>query len=356
MDNIINELWMFGENAYNLRQPTFLFFITVFVVGIILFLWSLWDTATESFDNAFYAVRNTFSVLWMTICFIISYNNFCTSNMAPQQRPLHIQLEPLNHFVNIDLFGVGVVGAVGGGHPQEAGPNDTQNVHDTTVQAHIIEAVNKLKNRVPTPQISTTDTVAQIKHYILTEYEGDDTVKENALYSIKKINKYNGIIGNLNMNELEVLQLVWNRILDPINKDRAKTLKENLVLQLADVVYNGEEIYCVQGRVTRVIQSLEHADIEEVVTLKPLWAIKEEIANFFPRYRNNYIAQLSKRAQYLCNECVNPTPKEQLFIDKVNKSISSGIRKRLIIRYVESKLITLKKFQEITDPFFAEFV
>lgn len=352
MDDFMNEISAFVDNAYNFRQPTLLIIIAVSIFVIAYCFIPLCEYAAESFGNTLFIIR----AAWFYVCLmgylIVTYNGFCSPVQHPQW--VRIQVEPANHAVDINLFGLGL--GFGGAQPDDVrGPDDTQNVHDSSIQAHIIETVNKLKEKVKKPSISSADTLSQIKNYILTEYKGNNNTKENALYSIKKINRYRGIIGNLNMNEIDVLQLVWNRITDPVNKEHSKTLKENLVLQLADIVYNEEELYCVQGRVTRIIQSLEHADAEDIVTLKPLWVVKDEIASFFSKYRTNYISQLSKKGQYLCNECINPTQKEQQFVAKVNKSISSGIRKRLTIRYVDSKLITMKQFQTITDPFFAEF-
>ena len=107
--------------------------------------------------------------------------------------------------------------------------NDNQNVHDSTIQTHIINCVNKLKEDKYKGKLHLTndELINEIKHFIFTSYNGANKIKENALNTLNKMLKINGNIAKLNMSENEILKLVWNRIHNPINKQREQIIKEN---------------------------------------------------------------------------------------------------------------------------------
>lgn len=240
------------------------------------------------------------------------------------------------------------IGAGIGGGPAH---DDRQNVHDTSIQAHIREAVQCLSEKQTAAQISTPNTVGQIRHFIMDGSSLSDDVRERALSALRLIVKQNGIIVSIGKNELDVLKLVWNRIMHPVNEQQRKTLQDNLVLQLSDSMQTDSIAYCIQGRVTRIIQSLEHADAEAIVNLKPLWAIKEEIATFFSNYQQKFIARLKPSVQRVYNQVIDPSPIETALINRINKKLSTGIRKRLFRKYVEHGLLSQKQFDDVTAPY-----
>src|SRR3989338_11013187 len=106
--------------------------------------------------------------------------------------------------------------------------HDTQNVHDTGVQLHIREAFKLLEEKTALT-ISKEDTLKQITNYIFNEYNGKVQNKERAFQCIIAMKKTNGYITNIQKSELDVLQLVWNRICAAVNKNNATSLKENLI-------------------------------------------------------------------------------------------------------------------------------
>jgi len=360
MDILIRELKQFSVNVYNLRHLLLLVPIIIFIALPLYFYSYLCDYCCSSFSNAFFMLRLTWFYIILLSTLITSYNHICTPEPG---LGLGLGLGPVMNFQfePFMLFGINQIhegrGAGAGAGAVAGGAEDQQNVHDSLVQAHIIETVNKLKltTATSTSKLNISETLTQIRNYILNGYKGSDEVREKALISLKKINRLRGIIVNLNMNEMEILRLVWNRINDQINSKNLETLKDNIVVQLADITYDADDkIYCVQGRVSRLLQSLEMADAENIINLKPMWVIKDGISSFFAKYRDNYIKQLSKKAQYLCNEALNLSVKDQQFVNRVNKKIADGIRKRLIIRYVNSKLLTQQQFNDLTEPYFNE--
>jgi len=132
--------------------------------------------------------------------------------------------------------------------------------------------------------------------------------------------------------------MIWQRINSDINTNIVQTLKENLVLNLADCMQNNGLSYCVTGRVARIISTLEQADAEGIVNLKPLWAIKEEISSFYSKYREKFLAKLPKTMHDAYEE-VEPTDKQERIAEYLKNRMISGIESRLRKRYVETKLV-----------------
>ena len=99
-----------------------------------------------------------------------------------------------------------------------------------------------------------------------------------------EIEHINGLYFEGNLTELELLRLVWDRINHPINSSNVDSLKKNLIDQLADCK-NGDSLYCCEGRVMRILQTLEECDNENIVNLRPMWAYRDEIVQKIEKYQ-----------------------------------------------------------------------
>lgn len=324
----------FISNIRKFKHPQILL---ILFVTLVFYGWSIKSLLCENksiwWCLYFYRVISIYAT---GLGIIIRYYNARCSNVNVHRR-IMIYYEPL------------IAGANGGANGGEEN-NDTQNVHDTSVQKHIVNVVSKLQKNTKII-FNNTRVVEQLRDYI-SGYTGSSETREAALHALSQMVRQRAIIVNLNMNEIDVLCLVWNRILDPVNSAISKTIKDNLVLELADIVTENRGVYCVQGRVTRMIQALECADAENIVNIRPLWVIREEIARFCSSYRTRFIMQLSKKAQYLCNECLCPTDRQKQFIRSVNQRIHDGVKKRLGLRYQE--IITAAQLESIAKPFLDE--
>ena len=253
-----------------------------------------------------------------------------------------------------ELLPNGVVGAnvfIQNVGPQQNRPrNDRQNVHDSSVQSHIVQATNKLSDwyqQIELEQrISADDSCQQILDYILQHYNGATQTKMRAIEGVNLIQRNDAMIQRLNLTELNILQMIWQRINSDINTNIVQTLKENLVLNLADCMQNNGLSYCVTGRVARIISTLEQADAEGIVNLKPLWAIKEEISSFYSKYREKFLAKLPKTMHDAYEE-VEPTDKQERIAEYLKNRMISGIESRLRKRYVETKLVNTDTLNQI---------
>lgn len=130
---------------------------------------------------------------------------------------------------------------------------DTQNVHDNTLGTIMNSNIINLSK---TPQLTSLN-INEI--FDLIHYSNEDlSVRSKAKKVLEDIIIHNAVLSRYNKSELEILELVWNRIneLDKIKADDAKTM---LVKQLADGYENGA-VVCATGRAMRVLSALDGID------------------------------------------------------------------------------------------------
>ena len=235
------------------------------------------------------------------------------------------------------------------------GHNDSQNVHDTTVQNYLVSIIAKLKKAMPFNPLTEAEVVDEVVEYIYSKFQGTSKLKDRARSALRKIQTNNVFIHKLNLNELKVLQLVWMRIVSDINKNNAETLKDNLIQQLADCMVNDKSEYCAQGRVARIIQSLEVLDAESIADIKPLWAVKEEIATLFGKYRENMINKLPLKYQQLMQK-TELSDKENKAYQEIVEKMAAKIQRRLNKAYVLQGIVKREKLDEITKDYFDALV
>jgi hypothetical protein len=83
------------------------------------------------------------------------------------------------------------------------------------------------------------------------------------------------VIERLGMTEVEVLTLVYNRIMcDKFDDENRKTLIGNLIKAFEDSVEDGRPV-CIGGRIARLVDVLNVLDDD--VKIQPAWSIREEM-------------------------------------------------------------------------------
>lgn len=105
---------------------------------------------------------------------------------------------------------------------------------------------------------------------------GKDAIR--VLHALKptKLNSYDA-------SELEVLQMVWKKIKQSGDSDLANVLVE----QLASAVDKGS-VVCPSGRISRLLAVFDGTTaVPELQTLRPMWAVREELAALAARTRGD---------------------------------------------------------------------
>ncbi len=226
--------------------------------------------------------------------------------------------------------------------------NDRQNVHNSTVTKHLVDSINKLLKKEEDNKV-TPLPITQIYHEI-RQYLISSTHEQSnkALDVLDYMNNLNGLHTSSGLREMEILRLVWQRMNHPVNENNLDDLKESILLQLADCKPN-TVVMCVTGRVTRIIQSLQCVDAEGLVDLKPLWAIKEEIENYFTNYADKLIERMPENYQEAFN-AINRTKDQEHLVDKFNKCLIKNLEKRFKLSYLDTKILTEKQLNDLTRP------
>ncbi len=220
-------------------------------------------------------------------------------------------------------------------------------VHDHAIQQSIVCGIKALKSwyrEVYGDAIIDRALLENVKEYIFNGYDGSYKKKEEAYSTLKSIIRINGFVNSIDMRESDVLLLVWSRIMDPINKDVAEELKSNLVESMADGTIAVDSPYCLTGRVTRIVQSLESIDKGNIVNIKSTECVKDEISLRVAQLRTDFF----KKHPSL--ETIYNADKDDAPTQLVNKDLKSYINDNLHKEYVLSNIVTDTTYKNITAP------
>jgi len=145
----------------------------------------------------------------------------------------------------------------------------------------------------------------------------------------------------LKIAESDLLNLVVNRI----NKhDNPKDLSNNLVSSLTSGVEKGF-VVCGTGRMMRVLGSLDRMDKDNLVELKPSWAIKEEISNVINKIRDD---ELNKCSSNLKNKYDSGEDSPE--IDNLLNNIKNKVKNKCTNDYVNNGILSENELKLKLEP------
>lgn len=218
--------------------------------------------------------------------------------------------------------------------------NDPQNVHDPMIISTMKNSVERIKNKMELPETVGTPVGANynniyndILQHINNKTQTSKT--QDALKSLNRINNSNQIFthGDINMSEQEALQMVWNRIKDPIFDDNRDNVKDILIEELASMQEYDQTI-CPTGRFVRIVDTLNVVDPE--VSIKPKYAINEEMMSKSAKIRENLLENKTDRHLLERGE----SPQQDEFDSLLKETIITELEKD----YVHSKILTPSQF------------
>lgn len=212
--------------------------------------------------------------------------------------------------------------------------NDSQNVHDPQVLATINKSLNDIQKST---DINKTSLAAfnDIKNYI--EQMLDSDKKYNALKALKVLKKENSYINKLNMSEMEILRLIWNRINCDQNDDSIINLKENLFNELVDMI-QGNVVVCATGRAARLCDTLSIIDPE--LSIKSKYMIREEMMNKCGVIRRNLLSSENEHDRKRLEQGKHTEQAEWEF------RLKKSIRDIFQLEYVKTNIMSQKEFNE----------
>lgn len=213
--------------------------------------------------------------------------------------------------------------------------NDSHNSHDSGVTKTVKVSVDKLRERVGHPAIPASDTVKQVRDTIVHSAISADR-KQNAIQALDTIERNNHTLTASNTTEVDLLNLVWNRIHHDDNKDNQDSLRDNLLNELSECVEHQKTV-CTSGRFNRIISSLNGVD--DLVDIKPKWAIQRELVDKAGVLYQEKINALDEASRTAVN-ALDATPEQEAAADIVLQTVKQDIRDDFKRSYVDTGILT----------------
>jgi len=227
--------------------------------------------------------------------------------------------------------------------------NDPQNAHDSTLLRGARDTIKQLQQADRANTDNTSMLLALRKHI---DNIPDHTRRHKAISVLDKIETNDLPMSNMyNLREVDILNLVYNRIHAPINQQRSQDLLDVLIDQLCDG-FNSQigSPFCATGRSTRVLSALDVVDAEadKLVTLKPKWAVKQELLNKAGRMREQMLQNQSPEFQEMYNK-MDTTEEEEQLIEKFDDEFKQALRDQYKKEYVDPGILTQLDLNEELD-------
>ena len=167
--------------------------------------------------------------------------------------------------------------------------NDSQNVHDHSVVGVTKKNIDMLREKGFDKHVS--DAEKDILDKVLTNTDMTAEEKSNAVKVLESLSRETH--STFDMSEVDTLNLVWNKIQSVKNPENKSDLSLTLCRQLASGVENGY-VVCSTGKITRMLGTFDGQDDVGMETVKPMWAVKEEMSNLASRIRESHLANMTE--------------------------------------------------------------
>ena len=210
--------------------------------------------------------------------------------------------------------------------------NDPQNTHNSQVLSTTINSINNLKKSTKMEK-SLPTSLKEVRSFLNNLPENDK--RDDALKSLNRIERNTLRFTFSDMKEVDVLNLIWNRIHSDVHADNLETVKESLFNQLADMQEHGI-VVCATGRFTRLVDTLNVIDNE--VTIKPSYVINQEMMNKSSKIRENMLNTYSENER---KELEKGTSYKQ---EQFDQNLKEEIVEILKEDYVKTKILSQEKF------------
>ena len=219
--------------------------------------------------------------------------------------------------------------------------NDLQNVHSTTVQNAAKNTVDYIEQK--TSHVTNyTNSFNQFMH----EIDYDTSIKEVDRENIRKVlySFSDTSHSRYGKSEKDIFNLVWSRINDPVNNDR----RSDMIKVFADNISSAVErdhIVCSTGKIVRMIGSLDGIDAEPLLSLKPEWAINEEIATTASNIREK-VLEFATEKEKSAYEALNQTDEQKQLAENLSNIMKAELLQKCKTEYVDSNIMSEETLHE----------
>jgi hypothetical protein len=227
--------------------------------------------------------------------------------------------------------------------------NDSQNVHNHSVQNLSKEIINKLS-----PSKSTFDTNSKL--FL------EEASSQLELENVEDMKKLTAVIDSMSdsihskydKSEKEIFNITFERIM---NKEDQK-LKENLMLMFINNILSAIEydvIVCSTGKITRMISTFDVLD-DELPDLKPDWIIKQEIGSLAFQIRESVLKEVSEELnKSYMNFDGNRNGSNEILHDQVINIMRAKLKKTCHENYVRQSHMSQTAIDNILIDYLESF-
>ncbi len=170
---------------------------------------------------------------------------------------------------------------------------DSQNVHDHAVTAATKRNLAALPPQTKTSPSQKAATNAEITDALLRLGNLTDQEALDAMRVLDSLSEAKH--STLGVSEREALTRVWGRIQQEHDPQLRDNLTETLAKQLASGVEHGH-VVCSTGKIARITGTLQGADLNDMETARPTWAVKDELATLAAKVRDDVLGGLDASA------------------------------------------------------------
>ena len=227
---------------------------------------------------------------------------------------------------------------------------DKHNVHNSCLKRNASHVILKLKES-DRHIYSIDDALKEIFEMIELCPDTNLDKLDDATVSLTSICSIDAYYHSGNISEKELLRLIWDRIHHPVNHEISAQLRDNLIEQLADCRNGYSGVHCCEGRIMRILQTLENCDQENIVSLRPMWAYKEEISNKISIYRQKLLNKVPQKYKNLEGK-TDLTDTDRELLDIFNKCLINNLTKRFTIDYLSQGLLTKNELDDLTQVYY----
>lgn len=222
--------------------------------------------------------------------------------------------------------------------------SDKENVHNTIVQDSIKAYYQRLQSLTGSNNWSTVYLLDKIKSRLDNNFRTSiSKLKYRKINKVlKTIQDSNAYIHNISVDEIQVLNLTWQRLLQ-LN---SSIIFQMFYEQLAQCISIEDSVVCPQGRIAQIIQTFELLDPKfKDLHIVPDWILKDEIGGLLCKYRQKIIDSIPSdlRARYI-NGLTN-----QAYDNKVKYVIIKNVWRKIEQHYIKCNLISNDKLQRVFD-------
>jgi hypothetical protein len=214
--------------------------------------------------------------------------------------------------------------------------NDPHNARDHMVSTTAKQSLEKLRSGTHI-QYDMPSTLKMLHSYIMQECDLGEHLKTDAIKVLKHFAANIAKLGYEQAKELEALHVVFNRIQSQYRERKERNqILNNLVRELSECIEYGE-LVCSEGRVNRIIDTLNH--IDPLVNIQPKWALTQEMMNKCIKLRKELIKrETSEISDSL--ESPNPTARQKMLVRNFQQKLKREIERDFTRTYVDSGIMS----------------